>query len=146
MLNKLVFENLKHRPIRTVLSVLAIAIEVMMMLTVVGLSRGMLADSARRAEGAGADIWVRPPSSAAVGLSGAPMSEKMLDFFEKMEHVELAAGSVNYPIGGLRSVVGLDMETFNKMSGGFKYLEGGPITGDDQILVDSRYAMTTSML
>ncbi len=140
MLNKLVIENLKHRPVRTVLSLLAIALEVMMMLTVVGLSRGMLEDSAQRAEGAGAEVWVRPPSSAAIGLSGAPMPEKMLDFFRKQKHVVVATGSVNYPIGGLRSVVGLDLKAFDEMSGGFRYIHGGPITGDDQILVDERYA------
>jgi putative ABC transport system permease protein len=62
LINKLVIENLKHRPVRTLLSVLAIAIEVTMILTLVGLSRGMLDDSARRARGVGADIWIRSNS------------------------------------------------------------------------------------
>ncbi len=141
MLNKLVFENLKHRPVRTLLSIAAIAVEVTMMLTVVGLSRGMLEDSARRAQGAGADIWVRPPGSAAIGLSGAPMQEKVLDFLGKQEHVEIATGSMAHPIGGLKSVNGLDFEEFDRMAGGFKFLEGGPFTGDDQIIVDERYAI-----
>jgi len=120
--------------------VLAIAVEVTMMLTVVGLSRGMLEDSQRRARGAGADIWVRPPGSAAIGLSVAPMSEKMLPFLRKQKHVVIATGSITHPIGGLSTVVGLDFNTFDKMSGGFKYIEGGPITGHDQIIVDERYA------
>ena len=60
MINKLVLENLKHRPVRTMLSISAIAIEVTMILTLVGLSRGMLDESARRARGVGADIWIRP--------------------------------------------------------------------------------------
>jgi putative ABC transport system permease protein len=127
------------------LSVLAIAVEVTMMLTVVGLSRGMLEDSQRRARGAGADIWVRPPGSAAIGLSGAPMSEKILDFFRKQEHVKIATGSVAHPIGGLGSVTGLDLEAFSEMSGGFKYLEGGPITDHDQILIDERYAQQNKL-
>jgi hypothetical protein len=38
LLNKLVFENLRHRPIRTCLSVLAIGVEVTMILTLVGIS------------------------------------------------------------------------------------------------------------
>ena len=125
---------------RTLLSVLAIAVEVTMMLTVVGLSRGMLEDSQRRARGAGADIWVRPPGSAAIGLSGAPMSEKMLPFLRKQKHVVIATGSITHPIGGLSTVVGLDFNTFDKMCGGFKYIEGGPMTGHDQIIVDERYA------
>lgn len=140
MLNKLVVENLKHRPVRTLLSVLAIGVEVTMMLTVVGLSRGMLEDSQRRARGAGADIWVRPPGSAAIGFSSAPMSEKIVDFLRKQAHVVAATGSVTHPIGGINTVMGLDLDEFDRMSGGFKYIEGGPFTGPDQIIVDERYA------
>jgi putative ABC transport system permease protein len=140
LLNKLVFENLRHRPVRTFLSVAAIAVEVTMMLTVVGLSRGMLEDSQRRARGAGADIWVRPPGSAAIGLSGAPMQEKILEFLRKQEHVEIATGSIAHPVGGLKSINGLDFDEFAKMCGGFKFIEGTGITGPNQMVVDERYA------
>jgi hypothetical protein len=56
LLNKLVLANLGHRPARTLLSVLAIAVEVTMILTLVGVSHGTLGQSVRRARGAGADI------------------------------------------------------------------------------------------
>jgi putative ABC transport system permease protein len=56
LVNRLVLENLKHRPMRTLLSVVAIGLEVTMMLTLVGLSRGMLDDSVRRAREVGADV------------------------------------------------------------------------------------------
>ncbi len=140
MLNKLVIENLKHRPVRTILSVAAIGLEVTMMLTVVGLSRGMLEDSQRRARGAGADIWIRPPGSAAIGLSSAPMSEKILEFFRRQPHVAIATGAVTHPIGGISTVTGLDFDEFSRMCGGFTFLEGHPFDGPDQIIVDERYA------
>ncbi len=38
LLNRLVFENLRQRPVRTCLSVLAIGVEVTMILTLVGIS------------------------------------------------------------------------------------------------------------
>ena len=44
MINRLVLENLKHRKVRTALSALSIGFQVTMILTVVGLSRGMLED------------------------------------------------------------------------------------------------------
>ena len=142
MLNKLVFENLKHRPVRTALSILAVGVEVTMMLTVVGLSRGMLQDSANRARGAGADIWIRPPGSAVIGLSSAGMSEKIIgNYLARLDHVVVATGMVAQPIGGIETVSGLDLKQFNRMSGGFRYLEGGPIQHpEDEILVDDRYA------
>jgi len=56
LLNRLVFENLRQRPVRTCLSVLAIGVEVTMILTLVGISYGTLDETARRARGVGADI------------------------------------------------------------------------------------------
>jgi putative ABC transport system permease protein len=51
MLNKLVFENLRQRPVRTGLSVLAIGVEVTMILTLVAISYGTLDETAHRARG-----------------------------------------------------------------------------------------------
>ena len=41
MINKLVLENLKHRWVRTLLSALVVAVQVMSILTLIGLSRGI---------------------------------------------------------------------------------------------------------
>ena len=112
MINKLVLENLKHRPVRTLLSVVAIAIEVSMMLTLVGLSRGMLDEAARRARGVGADIWVRPPGSSIITMGNAPMSEGLVKYFEKLPHVKIATGTIAQGIGGIDSVTGVDLERF----------------------------------
>ena len=57
---------------------LAIAVEVTMILTLVGVSYGTLDGTAERARGVGADSLVRPPGSSVIGLSSAPMSDKML--------------------------------------------------------------------
>jgi len=47
--NKVVFENLRQRPVRTCLRVLAIGVEVTMMLALVGISYGTLHEAASRA-------------------------------------------------------------------------------------------------
>jgi len=140
LINKLVLENLKHRPVRTLLSVLAIAIEVTMILTLVGLSRGMLDEAGRRAKGVGADIWIRPPGSSAISFSSAPMSEGMLKYFREQPHVAVATGTIAQPIGGIDTVTGVDLAQFSHLNGGFRYLSGGPFSGPDDILVDERYA------
>ncbi len=145
LINKLVLENLKHRPVRTALSVLAIGIEVTMMLTLVGLSRGMLADVARRARGVGADIVVRPPGTSLIGLSSAPMSEKMVDFLRRQPHVTHAVGSMTHPLSGVTTITGVNLREFDEISGGFKYLEGGPIRNRDEILVDNFYARQNNL-
>ncbi len=140
MINKLVIENLKHRPVRTFLSMVAIGIEVTMVLTLVGLSYGMLEESARRARGVGADIIIRPPGSSALTLSNAPMPEKLLEYFGKLPHVKIVTGTVVHPLVFPESVTGIDLATFSSMSGGFNYLSGGPFQAADDLIVDEHYA------
>ncbi len=140
MTAKLVLENLKHKPMRSFLSVFLIAVPVTLILCLVGLSRGMLADSARRARGVGADILVRPPKTSALTLSGAPIPEKLADALEHQPHVALAIGMMTHPISSATFISGVDLERFNAMSGGFKYLEGGPFQGPNDIIVDQYYA------
>jgi putative ABC transport system permease protein len=140
LLNKLIFANLGHRPVRTLLSVLAIAVEVTMILTLVGVSHGTLDQSAQRARGVGADIWFRPPGSSAIGLSTAPMSDKIPALLMKEPHVTFAMGTMVQPLSGFDTVTGLDLEDFRRLNGGFHFLEGGPLVNDDDMVVDEYYA------
>jgi putative ABC transport system permease protein len=140
LINKLVVQNLRHRPVRTLLSVLAIGVEVTMMLTLVGLSEGMLDDMARRARGVGAEIIIRAPGTSVISLSSASIPQKIVGFFTEQPHVVLATGTVVYPVGGLDTVTGIDLDEFNKISGGFKYLGGKPFQRPDDVIVDEYYA------
>jgi putative ABC transport system permease protein len=139
-IDRFVFSNVIHRPVRALLSVLAIAVEVAMILTLVGVSHGTLDATASRARGVGADIMIRPPGSSIIGLSSAPMSDRLVPMLMKQPHVALATGTVVQPLAGLDTINGLDLPAFNKMSGGFHFLQGGPFQKDDDILVDEYYA------
>jgi putative ABC transport system permease protein len=140
LLNKLILANLAHRPVRTILSVLAIAIEVTMILTLVGVSYGTLHATARRAQGVGADIVIRPVGSAILSLSSSPISDRLPAVLLAQPHVTIATGTMVQPLSGFDSITGLDLDAFNKMSGGFHFLEGGPFVHDNDILVDEYYA------
>jgi putative ABC transport system permease protein len=84
MMNKLVVSNLAHRPVRSAISIVAIAIEVTLILLIVGFSLGMLNDSRSRQAGIGADVIVLPPgSSNLVAVTGAPMPVKIADVIAK---------------------------------------------------------------
>jgi len=137
---KLVLENLKHKPMRSLLSILLIGVPVTLILTLVGLSHGMLEDSAHRAQGIGADIFFRPRGTSLLSLSGAPLPEKFVDYFEHWPHVKIATGVVVQTVQTPLVITGADLPKFNRMSGGFDYLEGGPLRRPDDILVDRYYA------
>ncbi|HEX6545732.1 MAG TPA: FtsX-like permease family protein [Bryobacteraceae bacterium] len=139
MINKLVFENLKHRWVRTVLSAIVIGVQVTTILTLVGLSRGMLQNSAERARGVGADIWLKPEGASAFTLSSAQVNEKFTALVSKQPHVKMALGVIIVPVFGFTTMAGVDLNKFVQMSGGFRYLDGGPIERPDDIIVDNYY-------
>src|SRR5262249_22049401 len=115
MTGKLVLENLKHKPMRSLLSFLIIGVPVTLMLTLQGLSHGMIADSQRRARGSGADIIVRGSNAkAALTQSGATLTEKLLDYFARQPHVKVVMGVVTHPIELPLVVNGVDLDRFNE--------------------------------
>jgi putative ABC transport system permease protein len=138
-MNKLVIENLKHRPLRTLLSIIAISIQVTMVLTLVGLSNGVLQDQARRARGVGADIMVRAPSSSVISFSNS-MPADIMPVVQKEPHVTTVTGILTQSTGGFSYITGIDLAQFNKLSGGFHFLAGGPFQHPDDVMVDSYYA------
>jgi putative ABC transport system permease protein len=139
LIHRLVFENLKHRPIRTLLSAVAIGVQVTMILTLVGVSNGVLGDIAERSRGTGADVMVRPPGSSVLAFSGN-MPQGVVGLIRKEPHVALATGTLVQSIGNFDSITGIDLGEFNAMSGGLRYLSGGPFTGPDDLLIDDVYA------
>ena len=75
---------------RTLLSAVAVGVQVTMILTLVGVSQGMLNDIAVRSRGTGADILVRPPDSSVFTFSGIVMPEKVVDVVRQVPHITLA--------------------------------------------------------
>jgi putative ABC transport system permease protein len=140
MINKLVIQNLKHRWVRTVLSAVVIGVQVTLLLTIVGLSEGMLQDSANRARGAGADIWLKPESAGSFTLASAQINEKFVSLVEKQPHIQMALGVLIAPIFGFTSMAGIDFDKFVSINGGFRYLSGGALKAPDDILIDEYYA------
>jgi putative ABC transport system permease protein len=143
MMNRMIVGNLVHRPLRSLISVVAIALEVTMILLIVGLSLGMLQDSRTRTAGIGADVLVLPPgSSFIVGLTGAPMPIKIGDVLANLPHVKSVAPVVTQisSAGSLEIIAGIDLHSYESLSHGFRYLEGGPFQGPYDVLVDDLFA------
>lgn len=147
-MNKMIFANLVHRPLRSVISVVAIAVEVTLILLIVGLSIGIMNDAAERQKGIGADVMVSPPGSSFIsGITGAPVSIKVADVLRKAAHVTAVAPVVMQlnTGGNVEIIYGIDLRpgspnNFNNIGNPFRYLSGGPFEGPDDILVDDYFA------
>jgi putative ABC transport system permease protein len=143
MMNQMIVGNLVHRPLRSLISVVAVALEVTLILLIVGLSLGMLQDSRTRTAGIGADVLVRPPGSSFIGaFSGAPMPIKVGEILAKLPHVVSVAPVVTQIASGdsLEIIAGIDLPSYESMSAGFHYLQGGPFQGPYDVLVDDLFA------
>jgi putative ABC transport system permease protein len=139
----MIVQNAMHRPVRTFITVIAVAVEVTLVIIVVGLTSGLLLESAKRTEGVGADIMVQPPSASVfMAFSGAPMPIAIGDKLQQQEYVQAVApvlvqfNSVN----GLDIVYGIQPETFRAVSGGFVLHSGTELQDSNDILVDDVYA------
>ena len=140
MIFTLAWENVRFRPVRTLLSILLLALPVTLILTLIGLSRGVMSDSATRLHGVGADIIYRPQSSSAMALSGLPLPEKLVSVLAGEPHVTLATGVGVQSIGGFDTVNGIDLDSFARMSGGFTMEEGRMFRNPGEIVLDRYYA------
>jgi putative ABC transport system permease protein len=143
MINKMVVANLVQRPIRSLISVSAVALEVILILLIVSFFYGQLNGSKASQIGVGADVMVQPPgSSALVGVTGAPMPVKVGDKLRQLPHVMVAAPVIweltMKPT--LEVIYGIDYESYNSIPPALHFLSGGPFTGPRDVIVDDYFA------
>jgi putative ABC transport system permease protein len=143
MLGQLIFGHAIHRPLRTFISVAAVAVEVMLVLVIVGLTGGMLEEVGKRIEGVGADIMLQPPNASRfLAFSGAPMTVKIGEKVGTLKYVQAVAPILLYfnSSGGVDIMYGIDPASFRAVSGGFEFLAGHDMQGPDDMLVDDMAA------
>ena len=145
----MIVQNVLHRPVRTAITVIGVAVEVTLVIIVVGLTSGLLTETAKRTEGVGADVMVQPPSASVfMAFSGAPMPIAIGGKLEELEYVQSVApvlvqfNSVN----GLDIVYGIQPESFRSVSGGFVLYSGTELQDPNDILVDDVYARAKKVL
>jgi putative ABC transport system permease protein len=139
MMGELIVRNLLHRPLRTLIGVLAVAVEVALVVLIVGLTSGLLTETAKRIEGIGADVMVQPnAASIFIGITGAPMPIKIADKLAELKYVQSVAPALLQfsSTGGVDVVYGIDPESFRAVSGGFVFLQGHDMEGPEDLLVD----------
>ncbi len=141
-MNKLVVANLLHRPVRSLISVLAVAIEVVMILSIVAIFMGMLNDQKQRTNGIGADLVVSPSNASFMnGVSGAPMPAKLADFLAKLPHVKVASPVISdfNMSGNVEILYGIDFASYDALKP-FQFLSGGRFQGPYDVIVDDVFA------
>src|ERR1700756_1144413 len=136
--------NVTARWVRSLLSLLAIALQVILVLMVVGLTSGVVAEWGKRVEGVGADILVQPPNSSIFfALTSAMMQESLGPKIEALPGVdEVASTVILTEPKSLMMIYGIDYQRFNALSRGFLYRDGRPFQAPDEVLADDIIAQS----
>jgi putative ABC transport system permease protein len=148
MKRRMIISGLRARPVRTTVGVLAVALEVILILVIIGLADGISTETARRTEGVGADIWLQPPNSSLfLALSPSTMPLGVGDKMKELEGVKAVAPiqTLVNSSAGLEVIYGINMASFEAMSSGFVWREGGPFKGPDEVIVDDIYQEAKSV-
>ena len=148
MVNRLIVANMVARPVRTFLSITAVSVEIILILMVVGLTHGIVQETAHRTAGVGAEIMILPQATSIVmGLSGAPMPVQIADRLAQVAGVK-AVTPVFTQItsnSGVTVIYGMEPKSFNAVSGGFRFLEGRELAANDEVLVDDLFARARNL-
>ena len=128
-MDNLVLSNIAHRPARTLVSVLGVAVGVLLIVFTVGLAHGVLRERGRREAGVGAELMVRAVGT--MGMSGAQpfgLEVSRADELAQVEGVRAVA-----PVGqntvesdggfGIRVIDGIPFERYANLSG-LRIVEG----------------------
>jgi putative ABC transport system permease protein len=137
-MNKLIFANLLHRPLRSIISIFAVAIEVIMILSIVGFFMGMLNDQKQRNNGIGADLMMMPSNASFFnGASGAPMPAIDQQALIKLPHVKVVSPAIQKisTAPSVEILYGIDYPSFDALKP-FVFLSGGPFQGPDDAIID----------
>ena len=141
-MNKLIFGNLIHRPLRSVISAFAVAIEVLMILSIAAIMFGMLNGSRSQQSGTGMDMFVHPgASSALMNTSSASADIRIADVLRKLPHVEVVS-PVNIKLtagSSLENIYGIDFRSYDQLRP-FVFKAGGPFTQPFDMIVDDLQA------
>lgn len=140
-----------HRPVRALVGVLAISLEVVLILLVIGIANGMIQDNADRQQNIGADIIVRPANAPPLFFTTGStiLPESVAETLGRLDSVRAVT-----PIlflaqlqGSLRTVYGIDLPSFEAVAGSLEFLEGRRFSGPEsrETIIDDRHAKSNGL-
>ncbi|MBI4467356.1 MAG: ABC transporter permease [Acidobacteria bacterium] len=137
-MRELIWANLRARPVRTVLSVAAVSLQVFLLLFLMGLTNGIVREWGERVQGIGADLLVQPPNSSLfLAFSSAVLPEEMAGRLRSVEGVrEVSPVVAVMDTHSVTMIYGIDYDSYNRLGRGFLFHQGGPFREPDDVIID----------
>ena len=141
-MENLITANIRSRPTRTFISVLAVALGVILMLVLGGIVKGTLDDYLNRTVSLGSDFVLQPPgSSIFYALSEAGLNEKLLDVVKEVPGVaDVTPVYSKFSSKYFGLIFGIDWDSFSRFPGRLQIIDGNPGLEGYEVIVDQSYA------
>jgi putative ABC transport system permease protein len=144
--------NVMHRKTRTAVSVLAVAMEVAMVMILVGMANGTLGEIADRLQNVGADVLFQPPDASLIlGATSAVMPVQYADIMKTVDGVVEVTPVLNWLVAQIKgesravNLWAVDYPSFARISGGFDIVEGRALAEPNDLVMDTILAEATGM-
>ena len=142
-MDSLVTSNILQRPLRSIISVIGVALGVALVMLFTGLAHGMSNDLQRRSANLRAEIIFTRPGSIQLTSSSTNLSTKYVERLRQVEGVESATPVIRYfyPSGGVGvdQVEGVEWDDFAKMNG-IQIVQGHAPRQSDEVIIDETKA------
>ena len=146
-----IIANVIHRPIRALITVLAISLEVLMILLVIGVSHGIIQDNADRQEGLGADIIIQPVNAPPIFFStgSTVFSDTVGQSLLQISSVQAVTPILFHAQmrGGWLTFYGIDSPSFANVAGQLDFVKGRNFssTTAKEAIIDDLHAKSKNL-
>lgn len=146
-MQNLITANVMSRPVRTIISILAVAIGVTLVLLLGGIVSGTLNDYLGRTMGVGADFILQPSgSSVFYAFSPATLPVRLADKLRDVEGVGAVAPVLaKFSSSDFGLVFGIDIGSYNQFSGRLVITAGRASLEGHEVIVDEVWAKSHNL-
>jgi putative ABC transport system permease protein len=146
-MENLIAANVKSRPTRAIISILAVALGVILLLIIGGIVKGTLDDYLGRTISFGSDFFLQEKGASTLfAFNEANLNEKIAGKIQEVPGVEMVTPVTTKFISSRWSMVfGIDLESFNEFPGKLEIMDGAMSLKGYEIIVDQVFASANNL-
>lgn len=137
-MENLIAANIRSRPTRTFISILAVALGIVLMLVIGGIVSGTLDDYLGRTVAVGADFILQPAGSSVLyAFSDASLNSKLAGTMQRVSGIESVTPVLSkFSPAHFGLVFGIDLDSYNKFPGRLQMVSGRASLKGDEAIID----------
>jgi len=141
-MENLITANIRSRPTRTFISIVAVALGLILMLVLGGIVKGTLDDYIGRTMSLGSDFILQGPgASVFYALSEAGLHEELMDIVLEVPGIaDVTPVYSKFSAKYFGLIFGIDLESYNRFPGRLQIIEGTPSLKEFEVIVDQSFA------